>query len=528
MSAATTLQIEGTVTLASGTNLTLSDYAGNAIVSSHDEVPGAATLVNRGTISGAGTIGDGSGGVDLTLENYGDIAAVSLTGTELILNTGSNAIINESGATLEAQSGGTLEIDSNVTNTGATIKADNGGIVELVSDTVTGGTIALNGLSAATTLQIEGTVTLASGTNLTLSDYAGNAIVSSHDEVPGAATLVNRGTISGAGTIGDGSGGIDLTLENYGDIAAVSLTGTELIINTGSNAIINESGATLEAQSGGTLEIDSNVTNTGATIKADNGGIVELVSDTVTGGQINIDGTVALSGSTVSGSAISNAGDLEVDGGTNIISNVTVTDVGSSSQLTVVSGTLTLDSNSFNGGLITITIEPGATLNVDNSLIGDAILHNLGGTLNVSNSTIETINSTLSGNNTVEPGQTFTLVDELVTGTITNEGTIQIETKGLPPHGVIFDGVAVTNVASADGIEVGVTSTPTFLLEDGATISGGFLTITSGSTLDVERGTSGPGAVLDGVLITNNGVVEVGSWRARHQEHDDHRQQRRH
>ncbi len=84
-----------------------------------------------------------------------------------MLSTGTNAIINEANATLEAKSGATLEIDSNVTNTGATIKANDGGTLELVKDTVTGGTIALNGSSLATTLQIEGTVTLATGTTMT-------------------------------------------------------------------------------------------------------------------------------------------------------------------------------------------------------------------------------------------------------------------------------------------------------------------------------------------------------------------------
>ena len=80
----------------------------------------AATLSNFDTISGAGTIGD----ANLTLLNFGDIVAASLTGTELVLNTGGNTITNEAGATLEAQSGGTLEIDSNVSNSGATIRAD--------------------------------------------------------------------------------------------------------------------------------------------------------------------------------------------------------------------------------------------------------------------------------------------------------------------------------------------------------------------------------------------------------------------
>src|SRR5204862_340161 len=194
--AATTLQIEGSVTLSNTTTTTLSNYGGNAIVSTHDEIAGAATLINRGNLSGAGTIGDGTGGTNLTLDNYGDIAA--LYSTELVLNTGTNAITNEAGATLEAKAGGVLEIASNVTNVNATtskIVADDGGTVELVADTITGGTLALNGATAATTLQIEGSVTLSNTTTTTLSNFALNAIVSIYDEIAGAATLINRGNL---------------------------------------------------------------------------------------------------------------------------------------------------------------------------------------------------------------------------------------------------------------------------------------------------------------------------------------------
>ena len=203
-----------------------------------------------------------------------------------MLNTGANAIVNEAGGTLEAKSGATLEIDSDVTNANAAtsiIRANNGGTVELVNDTITGGTIALNGAGAATKLEIEGAVTLSATTTTTLTNYSGNAIVSTHDEIAGGATLVNRGTISGAGTIGDAN----LALDNYGDIAA--LYSTELVLNTGTNAIVNEAGGVLEANNGATLEIVSNVTNVNATsvIRANDGGTVELVGDTITGGTID-------------------------------------------------------------------------------------------------------------------------------------------------------------------------------------------------------------------------------------------------
>src|SRR5262249_46573248 len=209
------------VTLTGGTvSLTDSDF--NLVVSSSDETTAAATLTNSDTIIGAGTIGD----ANLTLLNYGDIAA---SGThELVLNTGGNTITNEATRTLEAKNGGTREIDSTRSNLALATDAA-GGTVELVADTVSGGTIALNGgatLATASTLQIEGAVTLTGGTvSLTDSDF--NLVVSSSDETTAAATLTNSDTIIGAGTIGDSH----LTLLNYGDIAA---SGThELVLNTG-------------------------------------------------------------------------------------------------------------------------------------------------------------------------------------------------------------------------------------------------------------------------------------------------------
>ena len=191
------------MTLSSSTTTTLTNDSHNAIVSTHDEVAGEATLINRGTLSGIGTIGD----VNLTLDNYGTIFAIASV-NELILDTGtgsSNAIINEAGAKLEAKSGATLEIKSDVNNLDpatSVIQADDGGNVELINDTITGGALKLQSSGAATQLQIEGTVTLSSSTTTTLTNDSHNAIVSTHDEVAGEATLVNYGNISGAGTIG--------------------------------------------------------------------------------------------------------------------------------------------------------------------------------------------------------------------------------------------------------------------------------------------------------------------------------------
>ena len=112
---------------------------------------------------------------------------------------------------------------------------------------------------------------------------------------------------------------------------------------------------------------------------------------------------------------------------------ITVTDVGTSgapAQLVVSGGTLTLNNDLFNGGVVEITVNFGASLVLNDTHIDDAILiTELGSTLTVpSNSSIETINSTLSGNNTVGTGATLTLTDESVTGTIKNYGIVDVET----------------------------------------------------------------------------------------------------
>jgi len=131
--------------------------------------------------------------------------------------------------------------------------------------------------------------------------------------------------------------------------------------------------------------------------------------------------------------------------------------------------------------VIEITVDPGATLILQTTIIEDAILNNLGGTIIVSgDSKIEAINSVLSGI-TVDPGVTLTLVNETISGNITNEGKIDVETT------VDFNDVQATNVVSPGNgiIEVGVSSSTVLLLEGGTTIIDGYLNVESGSQLKI-------------------------------------------
>ena len=101
------------------------------------------------------------------------------------------------------------------------------------------------------------------------------------------------------------------------------------------------------------------------------------------------------------------------------------------------------------------------------------------------------------------------MIDETVTGTIDDQGTILVETSGGTVGGAIFDGVIVDDDNtgfSPPGIDVA--SGATLTLKDNAQIQGGgtgTLTIESGGVLSI---TTASGATLDGVLVTNvtNGI----------------------
>lgn len=76
--------------------------------------------------------------------------------------------------------------------------------------------------------------------------------------------------------------------------------------------------------------------------------------------------------------------------------------------------------------------------------------------------------------------------------------------------GVSVTGTSANGDALTSTILLGATSTTTLLLEDGTTVTGGALTIDNSSELDIEAGQNGGGATLDGVTVTvTDGTIEV-------------------
>ena len=171
-------------------------------------------------------------------------------------------MIITAGSAVQVNNGQTLVAEGTITDQGKIdLNASDGNGAHLV--------IGANGNA--------GTVTVASGAAIVLSDYGYNDI---HSDVAGSV-LDNYGTISGAGTVGAGSG-LTLTNEAGGTIDAIGISGLTLSPTSMSNL------GTLQASTGSTLNVQD-----------DSGQFTNLSSGTLTGGMYVVDagGTISFNGS---------------------------------------------------------------------------------------------------------------------------------------------------------------------------------------------------------------------------------------
>jgi len=341
----TDLHISGTVELAGGGTLAMSSSPNNRIFAT-----GSDTLINdvNNTIQGAGQLGINNSGFAFTLNNAGTINANSSGNTLQVAPT--NTVTNT--GLMEATNGGTLALIGTFTNTGGTILATGASsIVELNGSTITGGilttsgggtvqnsgTATLDGVTvssgstvtavnaSSTTLQntitlypsavlaqnstgsftdihISGTVELAGGGTLAMSNSFNNRIFAS-----GSDTLINdaSNTIQGSGQLGINNGGFAFTLTNKGTIDANRSAPLQVAPN---NPVSNS--GTLEATAGGTLLLTGgtfNNTASGVILATGPNSVVDFAGSTITGGTLT----------TSSGGTIQNSSIATLDGTTN-------------------------------------------------------------------------------------------------------------------------------------------------------------------------------------------------------------------
>ena len=381
-----------------------------------------------------------------------------------------------------------------------------------------GGTLSLGANTGQTTIPVTGTYSQITGEldGLTFTPPEGVGGVPL-DGMYTVTFIVEGGTESALKTE-------TITVSNDGTTTTITVDSTAssgLIVNAGlidiTDSSIFESVALDNANGQGTLQVEASKTLTLIQTVIKNGTVtVAPPGAGLTTGLIDVTGT-----SSINKASINGGGEVKVESGQKLtldnttVSGTTITGADATSIVQVHDTfTLTLAGGAtMSGG--TLSVASGATLDVEAPGSPAAMLDGVqvidDGAIEIAVTTpLSAATLLLDDGTAVTGGGTGTL-------TIDSLGTLDVE---LGPGGVTapdatLDGVLLTDNGA---IRIAVTaplSAATLLLDDGTTITGGGTgTVTIGGlgTLDVELGPGGvtaPDATLDGVLVTDNGAIEI-------------------
>ncbi|WP_456766427.1 VCBS domain-containing protein [Bradyrhizobium sp. USDA 3650] len=511
--------------------------------------------VNGATISGAGTV-TGNGEIDLTgaavlsggiLDNN---AAFKVSGTGNALDH--ETITNASTGTIEVLANGALTIDqgSTVTNTG-NVTVDANGKLTVNGATINGaGTVTGNG-----EIDLTGAAVLSGGILNNNAAFkvsgAGNAL--DHETITNASTGTIEVLANGALTIDQGS-----TVANAGNVTIDA------------NGKLTVNGATI---SGGTIDGPGTIDVTGAS-KIDGGATLSSSAVTVESGVI-----LTLDDVTVAGTAIANHGTVKVDASSKLTLNgasLTGGALNVSGTLNSTGTTAITDANISNNYLIEATLGALTLLATSSatSIANDGILRANGAELDINGEAIAntgtlaainhgtlkligmTVTDTGSGHVSVESGSTLDLQGATIvggtvtiagtlesTGTsaindadITNTGTITVTSGTLTIDPAILHTITNHNLIQANGGELDISGDLIVNFADIMAVHGGTLKLASvivtnsGGTITVDGtsklyltdvsinggslsnagnlyGVSGSNTVS--AMVTNTGTIEV-------------------
>ena len=405
---------------------------------------------------------------------------INISGTNNVIENddgtapgGANVFTNA--GTMEVASGGVLALDNDqVTNASGAITVDDGGTLTLDPTTITGGTVAVDGLLNATGI----------------------------DTINGAAiTVASTGTLEAtSGTLTIDPGSIDNSglLEANGGALTIESTP---VTNTGTLEATDHSTLTLSADS---------ITNTGGTVQADAGSVIDLAGSTVTSGTVTVDGTLGSTGtSAINGAAITVAstGTLEATSGTLTIDPGSIDNSG---LLEANGGALTIESTPVtNTGTLEATDHSTLTLSADSiTNTGGTVQADAGSVIDLAGSTVTsgtvTVDGTLGSTGTSAiNGAAITVAS---TGTLeATSGTLTIDPGSIDNSGLLeANGGALTikstPVTNTGTLEATDHSTLT-LSADSITNTGGTVQADAGSVIDLAGSTVTSGTVtVDGTL----------------------------
>ena len=510
---ASAIDVTGTLTVKSATTIT------NQNATSGETVEGSGTL----NLADTSSITGGQVTVDGTL---------NLQGTTASLNSGK--LTNSSGQINVSGSNNAFSAET-VLNTGTASAIDITGALTVKSAT----TITNQNATSGETIEGSGTLNLADTSSIT----GGQVTVDGTLNLQGTTASLNSGKLTNS------SGQVNVSGSNN------SFAG-ETVLNTGAASAIDITGAL-------TIKSATTITNQNATSgeTIEGSGTLNLAdTSSITGGQVTVDGTLNLQGTTASlnsGKLTNSSGQVNVSGSNNSFAGETVLNTGAASAIDITgaltaktgttitnqnatsgetiegSGTLNFaDTSSITGGQVTVdgtlnlqgttaSLTSGKLTNSsgqvnvsgsNNSFAGETVLNtgtasaiDITGALTVKSATTITNQNATSGE-TVESSGTLTLNDtsSITGGQLVNLGNVYVEAS----TGVLFDGVNVDNSGGTIHVDLNASSPAKLIIDDGTSISDGSVHIGNVGTLEV----SGGGATLTGgVTITtdNGGIIQI-------------------
>jgi filamentous hemagglutinin family protein len=303
-----------------------------------------ATYVNNGIVNITNNTSgfafySRSSNQDGIINNNGTFKVVGGTSLEAVFNNGAAGLLDVSGGTLSMQNAGTIKGTVNIGSGSTVWLSENHLVSHILDNTTINGPGTLQAASAATALQMVGTITL-NGAVLdipfTVSAPTGVAFTSTS-----AINLTNFNISAASGNV-SATSSAGVSLNNVGITASsgsVTLNGSTLSLNA---ATINSAQQTLSASSG--ISLVNSTLNTSGNMQISTPGALTIDGSTLTsngtlsftGGTTKIQNASSLSSNIMFGKS---TGDMNLNGGSSLTAQ---------SEMTLTTtGHLSLNNSSF-------------------------------------------------------------------------------------------------------------------------------------------------------------------------------------
>jgi len=567
----TAVTVNGTLTNAGGYSVI--DVSGGVVSAAHSLLkisgPAPATLI--GAYNVLGSIGSaavqfGSGTVISIGDGVSNSGYLALSGSNAYFETGATKNTSALNGLTTINNNGVLYIlnGASVTTTGALSNAGSlmlDGMVPGFIGSVGGSSLTVGGsLTNTNSLQVGDGATSSPSTlkaNGTLTNIGGTVSINGGSA---AATLKSNGitNIGGTVSINGGSAAAGNSLLNVAGAAPITLTGTYNLLGAAGSAAMEFGSGTVTGigdgvinpgfllLSGSNAYFETGATNsnsglTGLTIIAHNGGLaLENGASVTTAGALNNSGTLGVDGPGSSGGSnltlggsLSSSNSVQVgDGFTSSPSTLKV-----NGTVTNASGTIAISGGTATAGssLLNVTGAAPPTLTGTYTLLGNAgsaAMEFASGTVNSigdgasnagdlslsgSNSYFETgatnSNSALTGLTSIANNGTMVLANGApvtTTAALNNSGSLEIDVAGTGGSSLTLGG-SLTNTHS---VQIGnaSASSPSSLKVNGTlTNTGGTLTLNGGGTPSANSLVSITGAAPTTLTGNYNLLGSVGS-----------------